>query len=272
MHTTDILMVVHARPEYLQRALGTLVQHLDARARIWIWQNGEDVRVRDIVDSFSQNGVIARYCQSRENAGLREPFNWLLSNSSARFIGKVDDDCLVPPDFLDVLLAVHQACPRLAALSAWNYGAEDYDESSARHKLEFIAGRKVLFHPWVGGGSFIAKAAPLQRLGLLRRGESFPNYCTRLAWRGWLNAWCVPPMFVDHMDDPRSPFTVYQTDADVEKYASLTMKETKVATRQDWIRVIQQGARAVHSGGRRPGRMFWPRMFVRLLRQKLLSI
>ena len=73
MHTTDILMVAHARPAYLQRALSTLVKHLDVRARLWIWQNGEDAEVRAIIDSFSQSGAIARYCQSRENAGLRRP-------------------------------------------------------------------------------------------------------------------------------------------------------------------------------------------------------
>jgi len=58
------------------------------------------------------------------------------------------------------------------------------------------------------------KRACVEQNGPLAPNESFSRWCIRLALDGWINGWPLPFLYMEHMDDPRSPYTGLCTDDD----------------------------------------------------------
>lgn len=257
----DILYITHNRPRYTKKSLPALLRACDDKTRVWIWHNGSDSETQSIVESYLKDPHIYRYQYSRENVGLSQPQNWIWSHSDAWLIGKVDDDILVTREFILTLKEYHHINPRFGVLSAWNYGPDDFDPTLAQKKIIRFGHKDLLQHSWVGGGSYLMKRQCVRSAGLLPEGASFPKYCTKLAWRGWINGWPVPLVLADHMDDPCSPEFPYSCDEEFVAASSLTVKKNNIHTIAEWRRLIQEAALYVQSGRRVPGRLYLLRSF-----------
>jgi hypothetical protein len=81
--------------------------------------------------------------------------------------------------------------------------------------------------------------------GVLAPGQSFTNYCIRLAARGWTNGWYFPFLLQEHMDDPRSPNTLLKCDADMSLYAPLSAQTFGVQSLKNWEQALRTDARWV---------------------------
>jgi hypothetical protein len=75
--------------------------------------------------------------------------------------------------------------------------------------------------------------------GLLSERESFPQYCKRLAYQGWLLGWYFPFLYEDHMDDPRSAHSLIRSDADLTNGRPLTADGFDVLTVEQRVRQIR---------------------------------
>src|SRR5450756_818375 len=111
--TVDVLMITYQRPTYVALSLPRLLESCDADTRVWLWHNGNDAATLEVVSSFADHPRVHRFHHSPTNEGLRVPTNWLWAQSDATFVSKVDDDCLVDPEWLAALRATHEGAPEL---------------------------------------------------------------------------------------------------------------------------------------------------------------
>ncbi len=241
-------MITYNRPEYTRLSLARLLETSDQDVRVWIWQNGSHQETLDVVRGFLDHERVYQFHHSPENKKLTEPTNWLWSQSTGDLLAKVDDDCLMPDQWASTLRQAHKDVPQFGVISCWLFMEEDFMPEVASQKIrEFVGGHKILQNCWVGGSGYVMKRACVTQMGLLNAGQSFTDYCIRLAARGWHVGWYYPFLFQEHMDDPRSEHTLLKTDADLLKYSPLTAKNFACASLEDWIIFLNAEARRCQS-------------------------
>jgi GT2 family glycosyltransferase len=243
----DIFMITYNRTEYVRRSLPRLLETCRDQDRVWIWQNGTHGETVDAVREHEGHPKIARVHFSDANLKLREPTNWFWANATAPFLGKVDDDCLVPHGWIERLIAIHRDADRAGVLSCWPFLEEDLDEALVARKTVELAGHSVMANPWVGGAGYIMKRACLERCGLLGDTEGFTTYCLRVCRAGWTVGWPMPPLIMDHMDDPRSAHTVFKTDEDVLAHRGLTAAWRGIDTVEGMTARVKEAARELQT-------------------------
>jgi glycosyltransferase involved in cell wall biosynthesis len=227
---TDILMITHNRPQYTRLSLERLLATGDDSCRMWVWHNGGDSETLEVVRSFEKHPRLYRIHHSPENLKLTEPTNWFWRESDGEFVGKVDDDCIVPDGWIETLVAAHEANAELGVVGCWHFMPEDTTEEQVAPKVVRLNGLRLFRNCWIGGSGYIMKRAAQAGQGPLRQGQSWPQYVLELSARGWINGWYYPFLYQEHMDDPRSQYTLFKSDEDVRQMAGLTAKQRGITT------------------------------------------
>lgn len=236
-------MITHNRPSYTRLSLQRLLDSCNDTARVWLWHNGTDAATLDVVRAYVDHPRVLKFQHSEQNAMLRTPTNWLWEHASGEFVAKVDDDCLVPLNWIDMLTRAHRDCESLGAVACWPFLLEDFDPSLGGRKIRSVSGgHQVLVNPWVGGSGYIMKRSAVLRHGLLRESDSFSAYCMRLALGGLVNGWYFPLLLMDHMDDPRSPHTLMTSERAFAGNRSLSSIRFGVESYEDFCRKSIQAA------------------------------
>lgn len=249
----DIIMITYRSAGYLHLSLPRLLSTLGEHDRVWLWHNGDDEETIEALRPFTEDARVECFHHSRENVKLREPTSWLWRESSARFVAKVDDDCLVSPGWLDVFTAAHNANPQFGVIGSWRHPSEDFRPELAGPKIQsFAGGHRLLRNLWVQGSGYLMKRTLVDRLGLLGDDESFTSYCIRTARKGAVNGFYYPFVAEDHMDDPRSRHTLIRTDADLEDRMPLSARANGVSTVAAWTEQLKQSALVLQSASLDP--------------------
>ncbi|PSL04733.1 glycosyl transferase family 2 [Haloactinopolyspora alba] len=244
----DIIMITYRSGGYLHLSLPRLLDTLGDDDRVWLWHNGDDEETLEALRPFRADHRVARFHHSRENVRLREPTNWLWAESSARFVSKVDDDCLVTPGWLDTFAAAHDANPEFGVVGSWRHPEEDFLPDVAARKIRtFDGGHQLMRNLWVQGSGYLLPRSRIERLGPLRTDESFTGYCHRLARDGAVNGYYFPFVGEDHMDDPRSPHTLIKTDADLTDRMPLSAQANGVRTVDNWLAQLRHSAHVLQT-------------------------
>jgi len=248
MSGVDIIMITYNRPEYVRLSLPHLLDQAPPDVRIWVWHNGTDQRTLDEVMALRDHPRFHRFHHSPQNVGLREPTNWLWREAAGDLLGKVDDDCLEDPAWLPTLRRAHADVPGFGVIGTWRFPEEDCDPGLIQAKLTaYPGGHRLLRNHWVQGSGYLVKRETVLQTGPIRDKESFTTWCLRTARLGWINGWYHPFVREDHMDDPRSPNTLYRTDADLAARPPLSATATGVRTIAEWTEHMRHSARLVQS-------------------------
>lgn len=248
MSRADIIMITYRSAGYLGLSLPRLLDTLGTDDRVWLWHNGDDEETIEALRPFVQDDRVHRYHHSRENVRLREPTTWLWSESSARFLSKVDDDCLVTPGWLDTFVAAHDANPQFGVIGSWRHPPEDFTPDLAEPKIQaFAGGHRLMRNHWVQGSGYLLRRELVNRVGLLGPKESFTGFCLRAARDGAVNGFYFPFVPEDHMDDPRSPHTLIRTDADLAARLPLSAQANGVSTVEGWTQQLIGSAHLLQS-------------------------
>jgi hypothetical protein len=213
----DVLMVTHNRPGFTAVALERLLATSDERMRVWLWHNGEHAETLEVVRAQLAHQRVAGFHHSVENTGLRglwKPTNWLFEQATGAYVSKVDDDCLMPEGWADVLRAAHRDVPELGAIGCWRFRPEDLEPSLARDKIQRFGAHRLFRNCWIEGTGFLMKRSTVERFGPIPAGMSFPTYCKHLGLAGWIHGWYYPFLHQEHMDDPRSPYWTLEPERD----------------------------------------------------------
>lgn len=242
-HRADILMITYRSAGYLDLSIPRLLDTLGEQDRVWLWHNGDDEATIEALRPYTTDPRVERYHHSRENVKLREPTSWLWQESSGRFLSKVDDDCLVSPGWLDTFTAAHEANPQFGIIGSWRPHPEEFRPDLAAKKIAtFAGGHQLLRNLWVQGSGYLMARRIVEQQGLLGPEESFTRYCIRAAQAGAVNGFYYPFVPEDHMDDPRSPYTLIKTDADLADRMPLSAQFNGVETVADWTAQLQRSA------------------------------
>lgn len=244
----DILMITYNRPAYSALSLDRLLSTCDESARVWLWHNGSDEETLRVVTRFREHPRVHQFHHSAKNEKLRLATNWVLREGQGEFFAKVDDDCLVPPGWLDVLRSSHQDEPCLGAVSCWHFLESDFSSELAKPKMRTLSGgHRIMAHPWVGGSGFLLKRACIERAGIIGDGETMTTYFMRIARLGWINGWYYPLLIQDHMDDPRSPNTMLKSDEDLKRFMPLSAANFGSGTLAAWDAQLRRSARQLQT-------------------------
>lgn len=245
--TVDVLMITYQRPQYVALSLPRLLQSCDEDTRVWLWHNGTDEETLDTVTSLADHERVHAFHHSATNEGLRVPTNWLWDKSDGAFVAKVDDDCLVDPGWITRLRAVHEGAPEAGVLGTWRFYDEDFDPRAERKVVTLPGGNRIMRHPWVQGSGYLAKREVVDAVGPLRDGQSFTRWCIEAAAQGWVNGWVYPFVHEEHMDDPRSPHTLFTDDETFLRLRPLSAKTTGVETVEAWTEQMRESARILQT-------------------------
>jgi GT2 family glycosyltransferase len=246
--TLDILMITWNRPRYTTLTLQRLLDTCDQGMRVWIWQNGLDGEMLNVLAGFRGHPCLYHVHINPENKGLREPTNWFWRHAEAPYLSKVDDDCLLPDGWARTLIAAHVESPRLGLLGCWRFYDEDFVPELAERKLrELPGGHRVMLNCWVQGSGYVMKREVVQQLGSLVSYESFTDYCVRAARAGWINGWYFPFIHEEHMDDPRSPYSQLRSDEDFRLNRPLSAVNDNVQSLEEWKNRVRWMARSVQA-------------------------
>ena len=252
-HRADILMITHRSAGYLHLSLPRLLSTLGEEDRVWVWHNGDDEATLEALRPFIRDDRVHRFHHSRQNVRLREPTCWLWRESGARFVSKVDDDCLVHPGWLDTFAQAHEANPQFGVIGSWRHPPQDSRPELARRKIQtYSGGHQLMRNLWVQGSGYLMSRAVVDRAGLLGRDESFTAYCIRTARAGAVNGFYYPFVPEDHMDDPRSPHTLIRTDADLLARMPLSAEKNGVTTVDAWTDQLRHSAHLLQSASLDP--------------------
>lgn len=268
----DILMVTYNRPHYTELSLQRLLATCDESVRVWVWHNGMDEKTLAVVRSFLGHPRLHRFHHSHENRKLTDATNWLWSNSTGKYLGKVDDDCLVAADWVPILRCAHEDEPRFGILACWIYLEQDFIQDLASRKIAiFTGGHRVMQNCWVGGSGYLMKRACFAEMGPLGPNLNFTEYGKRLARSGWIHGWPYPFIAHEHMDDPRSEHSLLRTDADLARYLPLSAQSSGVTSLCEWQARLLKSARELQAASPDPRHYFGWRRKLRGLQERLLA-
>ncbi len=269
----DIVMITYRSAGYVHLSLPRLLDTLGPDDRVWLWHNGDDEATIEAVRPYRDDSRVARYHHSRENVRLREPTNWLWTNSDATYVSKVDDDCLVSPGWLDTLAAAHEDNPEFGVIGSWRHPPEDFRPEAARKKIQtFRGGHQLLRNPWVQGSGYLMPRKWVLSHGSLREDDSFTTYCLRLASAGAVNGFYYPFIGEDHMDDPRSAHTLIRSDEDLLDRMPLSARALGVTTVEQWTDQLRQSALVLQTASVDPRAHLGWRRRVRGLRRRARAL
>jgi glycosyltransferase involved in cell wall biosynthesis len=244
MPTTNVLMITYNRAEAVRRSLPRLLETCPDDCSVWLWHNGTDEETLSVVQQYSADPRVERFHHSPENQKLRAPTNWLWTESSATYVSKVDDDCLVSPGWLQTLRIAHEDYAGFGVIGSWRHYPDEFVPDLANRKIRtFPGGHRVMQNHWVQGSGYLMKRQDVETIGVLEPNQSFTGWCIQLARRGRTNGFYYPFIFEDHMDDPRSENTLLRTDADLLNNLPLTARRNSVRSLAEWEQRNRQAAR-----------------------------
>lgn len=268
----DILMITYNRPEYTKLSLKRLLDTCDESMRVWVWHNDTDEETLEIVQSFRDHPSFFKFHNSIENKKLNEPTNWLWTHAKGDFLSKVDDDCLMPHGWANVLRQAHTDVPEFGVIGCWHYPEEDFVPELANKKTrEFTGGHRLMQNCWIGGSGYLMKRACLEVNGLLENDKTFTKYCIELALKRWINGWYYPFLYQEHMDDPRSPNTLLKSDDDLKRYLPLTAGNFGVSSLDEWLQWLRDDAVRLQAANINPKHYIGWRGRLRRIRRRILK-
>jgi len=213
--TKTIIYFTWNRLDYTKRTLPRLIESTGADTRIIVFDNSSDADTVDFLRSLDEERI--QIFLNHVNAGLSQPTNWLYNMIKTEFVGKVDNDTLVPDGWVDKFAEAHEKWgEELGLISGFHFMDEDWSSACEINIVE-KNGSKIVKQPYVGGCCYLMRRQTFIDLG------EIPTQSGKIG--GWteyqqvnlnlakkLIGYAYPLVKVSHLDDPRHPETGIDED------------------------------------------------------------
>ena len=157
-----ILFLTFNRLSYTRKTLPALLESADTNScQICIVDNGSTDGTVEYLQKLI-HPQIERVIYNRKNEGLVKPTKKFWKDSKAEFIGKIDNDILVPKGWIEKLVYSHQKIPQLGVVGFCHFQKEDFDKFVVKKKVKNINGIYIRRQPWIGG-NYIIKSHHLKK-------------------------------------------------------------------------------------------------------------
>ena len=187
----EILMITHNRLEYLQKALPSVLNQSYSDWHLTIWDNASDKPIVEWLKNVQDKKVKIVFAGS--NQSLAQVTTKVFFNSNAEFVGKVDADMIITPDWAERLIAKHEEA-HYGFLGGFHFRPEDLNG------IEPII-ENGIWHKHHIGGQFIIRRDDFKGY----KGSGVMGLSEYQAEMGLPNGYLWDPiLWVDHMEDPRS--------------------------------------------------------------------
>lgn len=235
----DLLLISWNRREYLKRTLETLLDS-PADFRLYCWDNGSKDGAADIVASYKDERIAEKhFCPINVMQGY--PAEWFLGRSQSPIIGKLDDDTLVPRNWIDLIEPAVRNHKELGMIGCWTFWPDDFDrnQEKARKKVVRLDTHRILHNYQIGGTAFLMRKDLATQYFISNHiGRAFPIDRIKMTQDGYISGWYYPLIYAEHMDDPRSEHCLMNRSTGMNYQAALTARLRKLESPkqyQEWI-------------------------------------
>lgn len=239
-----VLMITYNRPAYTKMALEKLCQRSPENVGITVWDNNSNQDLKDVLKHFENHPRVERIVYNTSNDKLLKPTNWFWSNAKdADLLGKVDDDCLVPNNWIEVLTKAHSDIKKAGVLGCWRFLDSDFMEDVAMQKICKYGSHQIMRNCWVEGSGYLMKRTLIDQIGILKEKDTFTSYCIKAAMKGYINGWYFPFLYQEHMDDPMAEHTGIHSEEDFQRLLPLSAVNFGTNTIDAWNQRLRKSAR-----------------------------
>lgn len=210
---TQLVMVTWDRLKYTKQAVESVLK-----------QKG-DFKLH-IVDNGSQDGTV-EYLKSLKdprieitlwdtNRGLSEATEYVFGRSDADYLGRVDNDVILPEDWLERCVEAHTKYPNFGFIGGFHFF--DYHLTDITPKITEYNGIKIWEKPYIGGCSFLIPKAVHDRYGTIQGSGvmGLTDYQEEVG-KERINGYLYPFIKVDHLEHANSPGNI--KDEEYENYS-----------------------------------------------------
>ncbi len=244
MAAVDLLLITWNRRQYVEKTINNLLAG-DADFRLHCWDNNSQDGTADIIASLDDPRVVKKNF-SKENVKQRTPTLWFFDQASSDLVGKIDDDILLPHDWISTIAPIVRNNANAGMLGCWIFMEEDWVESLAKHKYVQLGENEVFQNMWIAGQSFLARKEILTRyIHAEHYGYGFPIDQYRMTRDGYVNGFPLPIVYAHNMDDPRSSHYLYKNDDSLAEHAALTARVRGFNNSDEYAQWIAEDAKNI---------------------------
>jgi len=231
-----LVVPTHSRLEYTKKMLLRLLEDPNEEFDLYLWDNASTDETPEYLKDEVKDPRIVEVVLSKENVGQTGAMNYVWGKTKAELVGKVDNDCLVPPGWTRTLAQAHKDIPNLGVVACWHFFPDDFDYKRAKHKIQAFNEHHLFRHPWVGGTGFLLKRKTFLEMGPWREGSTVGTtyYFLKMALAGYTNGWYYPLLHQEHMDDPVSKHSMLKSDKAITSLYDITytLRNQQIKTMQ----------------------------------------
>ncbi len=119
--SATIVFVTHNRLQYTMRSMEALLADTESDYELMIWDNGSCDGTLDYLRSLTDPRISElRFVE--KNCGAMAAVKYFWQRSKRDFLGKVDNDCLVTPGWVNRLTEVHSNVREAGAIACCIFG------------------------------------------------------------------------------------------------------------------------------------------------------
>lgn len=232
--TIDILYITFDRLEYTRKTLPAMIKNAGMDFKLTIFDNGSTdgtVEYLKFIEKKYSN-VISKIFFNSTNIGISMPTNIFWKNSTADYIGKVDNDTLLPENWLRRLFDAHQCSDRFGVLGGFAFNMGYFSDGELEKRVISIDNVQLIPDAFIGGCCYIMPRHIQQRLGYLKNNPAkktygWTEYQINIYNNGYVNGYLYPLLYVEHFDDPKSEYNLVFTTHKNNSQISLSDKGIK---------------------------------------------
>lgn len=220
----DLVFITYNRLEYTKLALASILADPTENFSLTVWDNASTDGTVEYLKNEINDSHISDIIFSKENIGQAAAVNQIWNDSKADLLGKLDNDCLVTPGWTRTLVQAHNDIDNLGVIACWHFLSEDFDESAARKagKIQSFGKHQILRHPWTCGTGFLIKRELFSKFGDVPTQGGMTRYWLKIALKGYVNGYCYPFVYQEHMDDPKSSHCMLTDDESIQRLKNTT--------------------------------------------------
>ena len=212
----SLIYITYNRFYYTKETLPALLNSSKYPFKVRIVDNGSTDETVEFLKELSHPNI-EKIIFNKKNEGLVKPTKEFWEETDAELVGKIDNDILVPKDWIDKLVKAHKSIPNLGAMGYCHFREEDFNHKEIALRVEEINSVKFRRQPWIGGNYLIKKSTVIDNDGYKQSRKflkkrilyGFNKYQEKLTQSGFIHGYLCSSnnsLYTwEHIDDPRHP-------------------------------------------------------------------
>ncbi|WP_291325476.1 glycosyltransferase [Desulfovibrio sp. UCD-KL4C] len=249
----DILYLTFNRIAYTKITLPALIENAGTDFSLTIMDNGSTDGTVEYLQEMQEKykNTIRKVLFNSKNIGISMPTNVFWRTAKGEFVGKVDNDTLVPKNWLSRLLEAHQKSDKLGVVGGFHFDMAYVDVKELERRVVSLEGVSLIPDAFIGGCCYLFRKSVQEKHGYLdvhptRKTFGWTEYQQEIARSGYCNGYLYPLLNVEHFDDPVSKYNLaYTKHADTSK---ISMGDKGISNREEQLKWYIKDAKRVEMG------------------------